>query len=309
VGLALALVLWLVLKGGEPSNPQRAPASAASIQRLNSFASSLRHPIYWAGAKPGYTYELTKTKDGRVYIRYLPPGVKPGSPQPNYLTIGTYPQRHAFATLHAAAKKQGASTIRLRGGGAAFQDKNRPTSMYLAYPNSPFQVEVFDPSARRSRQLVVSGRITKVGTPPPTRTGPRAASVPELKTLAALLGHPIYWAGDQTAMRYEVTTTKTGSVYVRYLPPGATLGDHRPSYLTIGTYPQPDAFRVLKRTAATNHVDTLRLENGGLAFVDKNHPTSLYLAYPGVDLQIEVYDPDASRARQVVTSGRIRPLG
>jgi hypothetical protein len=311
-GVALAvvigIVLWLLLHGGgEAKRSHRAPATAASIQRLNAFASSVGHPIYWVGSQPRFTYELSRTKDGRVYIRYLPPGVKLGNPNPNYLTVGTYPQRHAFATLRAAARKQGVQTIRLAGGGLAFQYKGRPTSVYLAYPGSDYQIEVFDPSPARALQLVASGQVKPVGAPPQT-PGSEAASVPQLKALGLRLGHAIYWAGAQPGQTYELTRTRDGSVYVRYLPKGVAVGDRRPDYLTIGTYPQRGALEILKTTAAKNGVSTLRLVNGGLAFVDKKHPTSVYVAYPNVDVQVEVYDPAPGRARQLVTSGQLAPV-
>src|SRR6266540_4712590 len=148
LAVVIGVVLWLLLRGGgEEAKPsQRAPATAASIQRLNAFVSSVGHPIYWVGSQPRFTYELSRTKDGRVYIRYLPPGVKLGNSNPNYLTVGTYPQPHAFATLRATAKNEGVQTIQLAGGGLAFQYKSRPTSVYLAYPESDYQIEVFDPS-------------------------------------------------------------------------------------------------------------------------------------------------------------------
>lgn len=309
--IALGLVIWLVVRDdgdGSENSPPRAPATAASIRALNNFASSIGHPIYWAGSQPSFTYELSRTKDGRIYVRYLPPGVKLGNPQPNYLTVGTYPQRRAFATLRATAKKQRAQTIRLAGGGVAFQDKNRPTSVYLAYPRSDYQIEVFDPSPARARSLVASGQIKAVGAPPRSPAGSRAASAQELKSLAVTLGHPIYWAGEGRDMTYELTRTRDGSVYLRYLPPGVGVGDRRPNYLTIGTYPQNGAFEILKATAAKNRVKTIKVENGGLAFVDRKHPTSAYVAYPGVDFQIEVYNPAPGQARQLVTSGQIAPI-
>jgi hypothetical protein len=122
------------------------------------------------------------------------------------------------------------------------------------------------------------------------------------------LGHPIYWAGVEPDDTYELTRTKDGSVYVRYLPQGISVGDRRPNYLTIGTYPQKDAFRILRATAEKNQVATMDLDNGGLAFVDKKHPTSVYIAYPNADFQIEVYDPAPGRARQLVTSGQVSPV-
>jgi hypothetical protein len=308
LAIVVGVVLWLALRGGGSGSSQPAPASAASIQRLNAFASSVKHPIYWAGPQPRFTYELSQTKDGRVYIRYLPPGVETGNSKPDYLTVGTYPQSHAFATLQATVKKQGVSTMHLPGGGLAFQDKSSPTSVYLAYPNSDYQIEVFDPSAGRSRQLVESGQVKQVGAPPPTPAGSKAASVEQLRALAVKLGHPIYWAGTQPGVTYELTTTKDGSVYIRYLPQGAQIGDKRPNYLVVGTYPQKGAFKILQATAAKNQVKALPIGDGGLFFVDEKHPTSVYVAYPGVDFQIEVYDPVPSRARQAVTSGRIGPV-
>ena len=308
LAVVVGLVLWLVLRGGGGKETQRAPATAASVTRLNRFASSVRHPIYWAGSQPGFTYELSRTRDGRVYIRYLPPGVKPGTSKPDYLTIGTYPQPHALSTLRATARKQGAQLIHLSGGGLAFQYKGRPTSVYLAFPGSNYQVEVFDPSPTRALRLVSSGQVQQVGAPPRTAAGSRAATAKQLKALAIALGYPIYWAGANPATTYELTRTNDGRVYIRYLPHGVAVGSPLPDYLTIGTYPQKGALAILKSTAARNHVPTIKLADGGLALADKKHPTSVYVAYPNVELQIEVYDPAAGRARQLVTSGQIAPV-
>src|SRR5919109_4242044 len=309
LGIVVAVAVWLLVSGDdEAGRPRRAPAKAASIRALNAFASSVGHPVYWAGSQPRFTYELSRTKDGRIYIRYLPPGVKLGDSRPNYLTVGTYPQRRAFATLRATARKQQARTIRLAGGGLAFQDRNRPESAYLAYPGSDYQIEFFDPRPGRAQALVASGQIKAVGAPPRASTGSRPASIPELKALAVTLGHPIYWAGNEPDVTYELTRTRDGSVYLRYLPAGVAVGDPRPDFLTIGTYPQKDAFAILRATAARNGVSTFKLDAGGLAFVDSKHPTSLYAAYPGVDFQIEVYDRRPGRARQLVMSGQLAPV-
>jgi hypothetical protein len=187
--LAGVLALWLVLRdsGAKTQHMQRAPATAASIACLKAFASSVGHPVCWAGPQPSFRFELSRTKDGRIYIRYLPPGVELGDSNASYLTVGTYPQRHAYATLRATAKKQGARTIDLAGGGLAFQYTRRPTSVYIAYPGSDYQIEVFDPTPARAVRLVEAGRVKPVGAPPPGTS--RAASVQQLKALAVELGH------------------------------------------------------------------------------------------------------------------------
>jgi hypothetical protein len=46
-----------------------------------------------------------------------------------------------------------------------------------------------------------------------------------------------------------------------------------------------------------------------VAMIDRAHPTSVYVAYPDRDLQIEVYDPDPAHALSVAKSGVVRPIG
>jgi hypothetical protein len=302
----VGVVIWLLIRGGGTS--ETGLAHAASLRELAALPEIVHHPVYWAGPRPGTTYELSRTKDGRIYIRYLPPTVDVGTAKPSYLTVGTYPQPHAFATLRATAKRQGSRTVTLPGGGLAFQYRSRPTSVYLAYPGSNYQVEVFDPSSARALQLVSSGQVKPVGMPPQTSQGARAVTLQQLKDRAISFGHPLYWAGPESGYRYELTQTKDGSVFVRYLPEGAQVGDRKPDYLTVGTYPQKGALAILKATARRNRAATIPLANGGVAFVDPKHSTSVYLAYPSIDLQVEVYDPSPERARHLVASGQIAPI-
>jgi hypothetical protein len=310
VGAALVgLAIWLVVGSGDGENATtRATPRAVSIRRLDQFASSGGRALYWAGPQARATYELTSTNDGRVYVRYLPPGVKVGDRAAKYLTIGTYPQQAAFATLKATARKQRVATIRPPGGGLAFQDKRHPTSVYVSYPGAAYQIEVYDPSPTLARRLVLSGQISAVGTPPHGGPASRLASAHQLSALAVSLGHPIYWAGIDPKRSYEVTKTRDGRVYVRYLPQGVRPGDRRPDFLTVGTYPLANAGRLVKATARKNGVPIIHVPGGGVAFADKKHPSSVYIAYPTSALEIEVYAPTSGRALQLVASGQIAPV-
>ena len=58
-----------------------AEPTAASVDQLNALAARLGHPIYWAGPKAGYRYELTQTSTGKVFIRYLPDGSEGRRPE------------------------------------------------------------------------------------------------------------------------------------------------------------------------------------------------------------------------------------
>ena len=112
------------------------------------------------------------------------------------------------------------------------------------------------------------------------------------------LGRPLYWAGQRRGTTYELTQTPDGRVYVRYLPHGVQVGSGRP-YLTVGTYPVANAYATTKAAASKPGAVPIRI-SGGIAFYDKSRPTSVYLAFPGVDEQIEVYDPSAATVHRDV---------
>ena len=86
------------------------------------------------------------------------------------------------------------------------------------------------------------------------------------------------------------------------------MGDPRPNYLTIGTYPKARSYALLKRQARKHGNHSGAAARGGLAVWSDGRPQSVYLAYPSSDLQIEVYDPSAARARRLATSGAVKPI-
>jgi hypothetical protein len=136
--------------------------TAASPAELLSLAVSLGHPVYWAGPKKGYTYEVTRTPSGKVFIRYLPAGVKIGTPK-TYLSVATYPYKGAFAATKSLTKQKTAQRLEAPGGAFAVYDKGYPQSIHLAYPGSDYQIEVYDPSAASARAIVSSGQLRSIG--------------------------------------------------------------------------------------------------------------------------------------------------
>jgi hypothetical protein len=161
-GQAVALVQAgrLTSFGGPKGGALVPKPKAASPADLKSLARSLGHPIYWAGRKKGYTYELNRNPNGGLFIRYLPPGVHVGAKQP-HLSVATYPFRGALAGIQRVAKQKDQRTIRLAGGGLAVYNPKIPNDVHLAFRGSNYQIEVFDP-AGKTRQLVASGRITSI---------------------------------------------------------------------------------------------------------------------------------------------------
>jgi hypothetical protein len=281
-----------------------------SARSLAALPATVHHPVYWAGPKPGFTYELTRTSDGRIFIRYLPTGVRVGTNEPKYLTIATYPVKNALAAVRVIGKRGGSTPAPISGGGIAAVDKTHPTSVYLAYPGSPYQIEIFDPSPATARGIALSGQVVRLGLGSgPSQTvaaPPKVVSIADLRGLASSLGHPIYWAGPIPSTRLELTQTSDGRVYIRYLPAGVGVGD-RHAHVTVGTYPVANAFAAVQAVGKRPGAQRVHL-TGAIAVVDPTHPTSVYVASRGSNYQVEVFAPAAALARELVASGRIVPV-
>jgi hypothetical protein len=164
VALAVGLAVWLIAihDGSSKSKIAAIAPTAASPERLSSLANDVDHPVYWAGPAAGATYELTETSSGRIYVRYLPPGVPVGSRSARYTIVGTYPVDGAYNVLNQLARKRGESSFPAPRGGFAVYADSTPTNIYLAYPGKDVQIEVYDPSPKRARALITSGRVAAV---------------------------------------------------------------------------------------------------------------------------------------------------
>ncbi len=162
--IAAAVLVWVfAISGGGGSSSSSPKPVSASVAQLEQLAAKLKHPIYWTGTKPGYTYELTQTKSGSVYVRYLPPGVKVGDQRADFLTVGTYPDANPMKRIGTALKRKGTTHFTVPGGGVAVQYSAHPTSVYLAYPNSSLLLEVFQPSPEQARAVASSGAVRPLG--------------------------------------------------------------------------------------------------------------------------------------------------
>lgn len=168
VAVAVALLVWLVVRSGDSGGSSGAPhvaaipGVAASQGRLHDLSVEVGRPIYWLGPLKDRTYELTRTTLDRIYVRYLPQGTPVGTTEAKYPLVGTYPVDNAYGVLKKLATKAGESSFTAPKGGFAVYSSSRPTNVYLAYPGSNVQIEVFDPSAERARELITSGRVVPV---------------------------------------------------------------------------------------------------------------------------------------------------
>ncbi len=160
----VAVGLTLLLAGGDekPENIKAGVPIEVSENELRSFAGSVDQLVYWAGPLPQTKLELTRNVKREHFVRYLSGDAKKGDKRPEFTTVSTYPYERAFEKTTKAGKGPDMVSRAAPGGGLAIWSKKRATSVYLGYPGSDYLVEVFDPSAERARELVLSGEVAPI---------------------------------------------------------------------------------------------------------------------------------------------------
>ena len=308
---------------GVAATPRPAAATAAaapafaSAEGLKIVSGALKQPIYWAGSATAATsYELTRLKNGSIYVRYLPTGAAAGSRSP-FLTIGTYPLRDAFGATSVTARQKSSVIVPVKNG-IAFYSSRRPTSVYVAFKGTDYQVEIYDPSSAhalatvsRIAAVLTAGISLRLPAPATTTalptTGPRIVTLAQLSAAAAAAPGAIYWLGERPNVTYELTQAANGRVWVRYLPTtgGSAATDPAKPQLTVGSYPQRSPYATTL-SAATKAASTVIPVKGGTAFYAKASPGNVYVAFKGIDVLIEVFDPDAASAQDLVGAGLVQ---
>jgi hypothetical protein len=163
--LALALMAGCGGSDSNSSSTESTSPGAAEIvspDSLRETASEAATPIYWAGEQDETELELSQPDKNRTFVRYLTGGAEAGDKRASFLTVGTYAQPNAVASLRRQAKRSGGTIDHVPGNATVYYDRANPGSVYLAYPGAPVEVEVFDPNFKRALRLVESGQVVAV---------------------------------------------------------------------------------------------------------------------------------------------------
>ena len=138
---------------------------------------------------------------------------------------------------------------------------------------------------------------------------PEAVTASELSEFADGDGTPVYWLGPRRDASYELTDTPSGPIYVRYLTDGAEAGDERAKFVTVATYPGGDGIAALHKAVREESAAKLaKTDDGAVLLVDPTSPDNAHLAYPGANVQIEVYSPVPGEALRLAARGAVRPV-
>jgi hypothetical protein len=165
LAIAAGIVVWAVVTG-KSSNSSKVQRQLLGVTRtqLSTLAAQQGHEVYWAGPRPGVRYEWTRTTSGRIYVRYLRGSTKIGARNKTFLTVATYSFPNAKKAVQELANRTpGSQTRDLPGGALVYHNpKVAPTSAYLAFPGSDYEVEVFDPRHGKAYSIAKSGDIQEI---------------------------------------------------------------------------------------------------------------------------------------------------
>jgi hypothetical protein len=138
------------------------PAEVVSVAGLRQRADGATHPVFWAGPRAGARIEFTQTTDGSTYVRYLTGSAEAGDKRPDYVVVATYPQPDAYDRATTTARGRGYRIWTLPTGGAAIAPSGASKNVYVVYPDKPYQIEVYAPTASEARRLVFTDAIVPV---------------------------------------------------------------------------------------------------------------------------------------------------
>jgi hypothetical protein len=163
--LVIALLIFGLVKifGGDDNDNggggESGPVGLSASELIDK-AGSLDHTVYWLGPISDVDqYELTTTPDGRIYIRYLTEGAKPGDASAGFTSVGTYDIPDAKKALRNAEEAGGTKGIQQGDGYSLLQAANG-LSTYVVFDDEPdLQVEVYSPNAGESLELAKSGDL------------------------------------------------------------------------------------------------------------------------------------------------------
>jgi hypothetical protein len=156
--------------------------------------------------------------------------------------------------------------------------------------------------------LLVRGDGSDEGAPTVPVGRPVAMSDAQLRAFGRAQATPVYWAGARANTTYELTRSAGGHIYIRYLPAGVRLGDPRAQYLTVGTYPQQNAYAVLTAAGRRKGYAARTTASGALIVYRRRQHPSVYFTFPNAAFQVETYEPRPGRALATVLNGGVVQL-
>lgn len=135
---------------------------ALSESQLKQVVKEINQKVYWAGPMSGAKYTINAQNFNSIYVRYLANGKGISDQTPKYRVIATYKEANAYnSTLSAGNQADGLSFTK-PDGRVVYYNKQVPTNVYVAFKSLPYQIEIFDPDAKKSLELANSATAVQL---------------------------------------------------------------------------------------------------------------------------------------------------
>ena len=170
-----AAIVGALISGGlvfalSSFNSSNVAAAGATLGQVALTESQLRDQVishkltaYWVGPMPGAKYSLISNANGQAFVRYLPNGQGLEDTNATYRVIATYPQSDAFSITKSAGNQANAISFTNSDGAQVFYSKSYAANVYVAFADSPYEIEIFDPKDGAALNLATTaGTLTKI---------------------------------------------------------------------------------------------------------------------------------------------------
>ena len=134
--------------------------------QLRDLVAAEKITVYWTGPMLRSLYTLDATKKNQMILTYLPQAKK--SKAAGKITdtriVGTYFSPTAFTDSLNVATKTTNVSFKNANGNLVFFPKERKTGVFVAIPNTNFQIEIFDPIPGQALSAAsLRDQLTKIG--------------------------------------------------------------------------------------------------------------------------------------------------
>jgi len=140
-------------------------------------------------------------------------------------------------------------------------------------------------------------------------SGKAALTEDEFKSEVRKVGGSIYWTGPLSGANYTLNHLAPGQDFVRYLPNGQGLEDSSLNYRVIATYKVANAYDSIVGAFNPKIAVGMIRPNGTVVYYVKAKPLNVFMAFKGLDYQIEIFDPTPGASLKLATTpGAIVPV-
>jgi hypothetical protein len=127
-------------------------------------------------------------------------------------------------------------------------------------------------------------------------SGKVALSQNQLESLVTEESLTAYWAGPRPGYLYSIDTTAKNRVFLQYIQANKDSKNVIANSRIIATYYSKDGFARTVAAATQSGNTGFRNLNGSVVFYENDRNTDVYLAFPGEEVQIEIFDPLVGQA-------------